>query len=455
MKLNIIQIVADDMGYGDFGMFSEGRTRTPAIDRLAAEGVCLTQHYSASTVCAPARAGLLTGRYPHRTGAFELRELRGLCNLALGETTIADVLGGAGYATGLVGKWHNGSLGARFHPNARGFAEFAGFRSGWQDYYDWVLNRNGLHERSDGRYLTDVFTEEAIGFVRRHANEPFFLHLAYNAPHSPMQAPDEEVRPFLEAGFERTTAVCYAMIRVMDRGIERLLDELERLGLAENTLVMFTSDNGPAFERFNCGFSGMKGNVYEGGIRVPMILRWPGGLESGVHCHAVSHFCDWFPTLITAADARVPAELDLDGANILPLLRGESCDVPEVRFWQWNRYQPEVTSDAAVREGDWKLVRPVIPITMWTDPSEQEMDSALRDEPWRHFEPVRGPFPPRELPPPPEPQLFNIAEDPGEHNDLATEHPDRAGRMLGALESWFEQVEAERASIEIWPSEID
>jgi len=456
---NILFILVDDMGYGDFSIFNDGRSSTPTLDAMMGESVCLTQHYSASPICAPARAALLTGRYPHRTGAIETRELRGLCTMALRETTLADVLKRAGYATGLVGKWHNGGLGRRYHPNARGFDEFAGFRSGWQDYYDWVLDRNGSFEQSDGRYLTDVFTEEAVGFVERHRGEPFFLHLCYNAPHTPLQAPEEEIRPFAETErFNRGVSVIYGMIRRMDRGVARILETLREYGLEENTIVLFTSDNGPQFggegenctTRFNCNLNGSKSFVYEGGIRVPMILRWPDGLECRREFHDMVHFCDWFPTLLAAVGLEAPPGLAIDGEDVLPLLRCQKGGVPTKRFWQWNRYMPIVTSNAAMRDGDWKLVRPALRETFWTDPKEQELDSALRNEPWKDFEPITGRFPPREVSAPPPLELYNIAADPLERNDLAAEEPERVRRMLRELETWFEAVEADRAEITIW-----
>ncbi|MDQ1373292.1 MAG: arylsulfatase, partial [Actinomycetota bacterium] len=188
---NLLVILADDMGYGDFSCFNHGASSTPVLDQLVGDGTCLTQHYSASPVCAPARASLLTGRYPHRTGAIDTLEGRGLDRIKLSERTLADLLAAAGYATGLVGKWHNGALDDRYHPNRRGFAEFAGFRGGWSDYWHWYMDRNGSVQQGDGRYLTDVLTEEAVAFVRRHRTEPFFLHLAYSAPHFPLQAPDD------------------------------------------------------------------------------------------------------------------------------------------------------------------------------------------------------------------------------------------------------------------------
>ena len=454
---NLVFILVDDMGYGDFSAFNDsGLCITPRLDALMNEGVCLTQHYSASPVCAPARAALLTGRYPHRTGATGLHELRGMCNLALRETTLADVLQAAGYATGLVGKWHNGSMGTGYSPNARGFDEFAGFRSGWQDYYDWILDRNGSYERADGRYLTDVFTDEAQQFIRRHRAHPFFLHLSYNAPHFPLQSPEQEVQPFADSGkFNKAVSTLYGMLRRMDRGVERVLDTLHDCGLAENTVVFFTSDNGPDIHgqgedckmRFNCGFNGAKGNVLEGGIRLPMLVRWPAGLEQNRQIHEMVHFCDWFPTMLAMAGLDVPDELRLDGYDVLPLLRGESADVPAKRFWQWNRYQPVGYGNAAMRDGAWKLVRPLIPETINADSAEVDFDHAHRREPWKHFDPITGPCPPRDVPQPPDPELYNIAGDPGELEDLAGQFPNRVDIMLRELETWFDDVEAERATI--------
>ena len=244
---NVLLIVADDMGYGDFGAFNDGHVRTPHLDRLIGEGLCLTQHYAGSPVCSPSRAALLTGRYPHRTGAITPQEVRGLDRFSSREVTLGDAFKHGGYATGLIGKWHNGALDPRYHPNARGFDEFVGFRGGWADYYRWRLEANGTFRSSDGRYLTDVLTDEALGFIGRHAAEPFLLTLMYNAPHSPLQAPEPEVARYEAMGLARGVALTYAMIEVMDRGIGRILDELDRRRLVENTIVLFTSDNGPAF----------------------------------------------------------------------------------------------------------------------------------------------------------------------------------------------------------------
>ncbi|HXW83174.1 MAG TPA: sulfatase-like hydrolase/transferase [Candidatus Binataceae bacterium] len=458
---NIVFILADDLGYGDFGCFNYGISRTPAIDQLVREGVCLTQHYSASPVCAPARASLLTGRYPHRTGAIDTFHMRGLDRIALRETTLGDLLKARGYVTGLVGKWHNGAIDPRYHPNRRGFDEFAGFRAGGQDYWNWRMDRNGSFSKADGRYLTDVFTAEALEFLRRHRAEPFFLWLCYNAPHYPFEAPEEVLKPYLETGaFTRNVAAIYAMVEVMDRGIALVLEEVDRLGLRDNTLVMFSSDNGPQMlgrgaestVRFNCGFNGAKGLVWEGGIRLPMILRWPAGLDGGGRAiHDLVHFTDWLPTLLTIAGGEPPRDLRLDGESVLPLLRGERGKTPTTRFWQWNRYRPDGECNAAMRDGRWKLVRPWIRERMHMDPLDLQMDDDQRDHPENYSDIRRDPWPEQKRGDAPRAQLFDIVNDPYERDDLAAQQPERVSRMSAELARWFEEVQQERATIDdVW-----
>ena len=448
-KPNIILIIADDMGYGDFGIFNDQISCTPHLDALVAEGITLTQHYSASPVCTPARAALMTGRYPHRTGSIDTLEARGLDRLRLDETTMADVLGGAGYTTGLIGKWHNGALDPRYHPTARGYQEFVGFQGGWNPYYRYRLDRNGRIEYGDrNQYLTDVFTEEALAFIDRHQSENFFLQLAYNAPHFPLEAPDAIAQKYCDMGFSLGVSLIYAMIEVMDRGVGRIVEALEKRGIADNTILIFTSDNGPTFgtwngfsqARFNYGFNGSKGNTYEGGIRVPLIIRWSGGLDSGIRSHAMAHFTDWFPTLLNLAGLDVPADLALDGTDITPVLRAEAVGIYPQRCWQWNRYTPTGTCNAAIRDGDWKLLRPTIKEAMEVSPVDTALDHAIKYYP-EHFDDIYDePYPARTVPDPPPPLLFNIADDPFEQNDLAAQQPQKVASMEAALERWFVDV---------------
>ncbi|HEX5480122.1 MAG TPA: sulfatase-like hydrolase/transferase [Dehalococcoidia bacterium] len=453
---NIVLIVADDMGYGDLGCFNYGASDTPALDQLVREGLSLTQHYSASPVCAPARASLLTGRYPHRTGAIDTLEMRGLDRLALSEITLADCLRNAGYATGLIGKWHNGALDRRYHPNARGFDEFAGFCGGWSPYVDYHLDVNGAVRKSDGTYITDVFTKEAVAFIRRHAREPFLLMLTYSAPHFPFESPEDDLAVFRDRGaFTTVVSQIYGMIRCMDRGVGRVLDQLDRDHIAENTIVLFTSDNGPQFSgagdmsshRYNCGFAGAKLSVYEGGIRVPAVVRWPARLAGGRQVHEMVHFADWLPTLLSAAGVAPPEGVALDGIDVLPALAGEPAVAPPERFWQWNRYTPVGKSNAAMHDGDWKLVRPQIDEVMRVSNEDLVIDIDAKYHPERYSDIVREAEPPRDVPAAHPPRLFNLRSDPLEQHDLAAEQPERVARMEAALTRWFEEVEGERRRI--------
>jgi arylsulfatase A len=399
-------------------------------------------------MCAPARAALLTGRYNHRTGALDVPSNRGLDRIALRERTVADAFKAAGYATGMVGKWHNGAFDMRHHPNARGFEEFVGFLNGGMGYWKWVLDVNGQPRRGDGTYLTDVFTDEAVGFIERHRAEPFFLYVAYNAPHQPLEAPEEDVRPFREMEkFSKTVCTLYGMLRRMDAGVGRILDALEQHGLREDTIVLFTSDNGPwlrgSFQRYNGPFRGMKGQVLEGGIRVPAIVRWPAGLPANQECGAMVHFCDWLPTLMAAARIEREGDLPLDGANVLPALRGESGETPTTRCWQWNRYQPVRHCNAAMRDGHWKLVWPAIPEALRKLQVDNRWYRRMYSEP--HFETeIQPPTIERTLSKPRPPKLFNLKADPHEDRNLAKAEPERLAKMIRAYDQWFESVERDR-----------
>jgi arylsulfatase A len=454
---NVVFILVDDMGYGDFSAFNGGLSQTPALDALMTESVVFTQHYTGSPVCNPSRACLLTGRYPHRTGSIDTLEWRGLERLALRETTLADLLQASGYATGLVGKWHLGAFDPRYHPCRRGFDEAVCFRGGMHDYYDWRLEYGTDRvRRGDGTYLTDVWTQEAVSFIERHQDEPFFLHVTFNAPHTPLQVPEEDRAPFADLDVTPAVKTLYGMIRRLDRGVEQILAALDRCGLHDNTIVCFASDNGPQFggegenclNRFNCHYNGAKGHVYEGGIRVPLILRWPEKLPGGQQVDEMVHFADWLPTLLAMTGTPLPPDhLPLDGVNVWPVISGEGGEVCTRRCWQWNRYTPLVECNAAIREGDWKLVRPAIREAMAV-PDIQWLHTCMYEhEQMIAHGVIRDPEPPREVPPPPPPELYNLATDPLEQQDLAAAEPQRAGRLLGELESWFAEVEADRRSI--------
>ncbi|NND97830.1 MAG: arylsulfatase [Pirellulaceae bacterium] len=415
---NVILILADDLALGDFASNNGGMSHTPNLDRLAQQSVRFRQAYSASCVCAPARAALLTGRYPHRTGVVTLNMNRypHLTRIRLDETTIADVMKAAEYTTALIGKWHCG-IGEAYHPNQRGFDEFEGF-SGSQElsYFRYQLDINGKPEQVVDDYLTDDLSRRAIAMVRRHRDRPFFLHLAHYAPHRPLEAPRQLIDSYIEKGVDESTATIYAMIEVMDRGIGELLSELERLKIAENTIVIFASDNGPdplTGNRFNQDLRGMKYEVYEGGIRVPLLVRWPGVFEPGDRDQLV-HFVDLFPTILDLCDVQYDSKLPLDGSSLAGVLRDRWIEHDRTRFWQWNRGVPNYTHNAAMREGPWKLVRPYV--NRGANPKDSTQ----------------------------QPVLYHVADDPKEAVDRSDQERARYTTMLRKLDDWSESVERSR-----------
>lgn len=447
---NIIHILVDDLGYGDFSCFNNGLSQTPDLDQFIAESCCLSQHYTSSPVCNPSRASLLTGRYPQRTGSIDTLEWRGLERLDLKEVTIADILQREGYRTGLIGKWHLGAFDPRYKPERRGFDEAVCFRGGMHDYYNWRLESGDRVIRADGRYLTDYWTDEAVDFLKRSPKDPFYLHLTYNAPHTPLQAPAEDMAIFREReDLSEAVKTLYAMIRCLDRNIGRLLENVDHLGLRENTLIIFSSDNGPQFggngedclDRFNCQLHGSKGSTYEGGIRVPAILRWPAGIDPSVSNEsAFFHMTDWLPTLLSLVGIDTPKELKLDGIDQSQILRGERSPHNPQRCWQWNRYTPRIEYNAAIRDGDWKLVRPFVP-EAFAVPDIQWLDVSMYEP--EHFIQngiITDPAPQVDLPKPPPLELYNLKDDPLELNNLAFDRPQRVQRMETDLHNWFEDV---------------
>ena len=414
---NVILILADDLAVGDLSEANE-RCRTPNLDRLASQSVCFDQAYSASCVCAPARAALLTGRYPHRTGVVTLNmnKYPKLTRLHPAEITIANLMKKAGYATGLIGKWHVGR-GKQFHPLARGFDEFEGF-DGSQvlSYFNYGLDVGGKIQEVEHKYLTDDLNGRAINFVRRHRSRPFFLHLAHYAPHRPLEAPVNVIDSYKRQGFGESTATIYAMIEVMDRGIGQLLDELDSLGLAEKTIVIFASDNGPdpiTGIRFNRDLRGTKYQVYEGGIRVPLFVRWTGSVDPGERGQPV-HFVDFLPTILELCQIEPHLPNAIDGKSFAGVLRNADAPFAPLRFWQWNRGEPNFTHNAAVREGDFKLVRPFITRGIRVEDSTAP------------------------------PMLFNLSADPTESRNIAHKHPNLVLRLNAQVSQWAMEVEQDR-----------
>ncbi len=455
---NVVFILADDLGWGDLRCYGNPVVDTPALDALAARGVRFTDHYSPSSLCAPARAAYLTGRYNHRTGAVDVPSNRGLDRIDLSEATFGDYFRHAGYATALIGKWHNG-LYCRDHlPHQRGFDLFFGFANGGHDYWQWRLQRNDVVETHDGRYMTDVFNDEAIAFIRRSQGRPFAIWLAHTAPYSPLQAPEPLVKKYRERlGPKGTEAVAltYAMIEAMDTGLARVFQALREEGLWEKTVVVFTSDNGPVLRRdpqlgsqrrFNGVFSGEKESILEGGLRVPGIVAWPGHFPGGRVDATPVHGCDWLPTLFALTGRAAPAGAKpFDGVDLMPLLRGETTPALAGRalYFQRNRYAPAARVNAAIRAGCWKLHWPGNEGALRKD-TGRDNPSYLRGVTHAHWEMPLD----RQLDAPPEgpqpaPRLYDLVADPAEQHDLASAHPELVRSLAEKHGLWFRQVRAE------------
>jgi arylsulfatase A-like enzyme len=422
-KPNIIILLADDLGYADLSLHGARDIRTPHIDSLAKNGVQCSNGYVSAPVCSPTRAGLLTGRYQQRFGhEFNPAQARSGGQgqgLPLSERTLADRLRTAGYATGLIGKWHLGEDEA-LHPLNRGFQEFVGFLAGAHSYLTADDKQYGplLRGRQpvalDG-YLTDVLAREAVGFIDRHKEQPFFLYMAFNAVHTPLQAPEAALRDFArETNPGRRTYL--AMLQQLDAAIGRILDRLRELDLEEDTLIFFLSDNGGPTTKFapngarNFPLRGSKGDTWEGGLRVPFVVQWKGQLPTGKTYPQPVIALDIAPTALAAA--RVASDDKLDGVDLLPFLRGKEEAPPHAAlYWRFGRQM-------AIRQGDWVLVRPS------TGTKEYE---AIAERPL----------------------LFNLARDIGQRDDLAAQQPERVREMQQAWERWNAGLAAPR-----WPATL-
>ena len=321
---NIILVMTDDQGYGDLGVHGNDVIETPNLDRFAGESLGMDRFY-VNPLCAPTRASLMTGRYYLRTGI--LHTSRGAAKMFGDEVTIAEILKGAGYRTGIFGKWHLGDN-YPMRPQDQGFEEVLVHRSGGigqtpdgdANYFEPVVWRNG--DRIDAKgYCTDLFFDATLDFVRKKDERPFFVYLATNVPHGPLEVSKDYSQPFEAGGTDPNVAKIYGMLKNLDENFGRLIAELDDLGLRENTVVVFMTDNGPTSGRYNAGMRGAKGSVYEGGIRVPFYVRWPGQFEAGKRIDRIAAHIDVLPTMAEIAEAELPKELLLDGKSLLPLWR--------------------------------------------------------------------------------------------------------------------------------------
>ncbi len=408
---NIIFIMADDLGYGGLSCYGNQVIKTPHLDALAASGVKCTDFHSNGAVCSPTRAALMTGRYQQRSGVEGVITAAGHreVGLALEEKTMAEAMKKLGYATALFGKWHLGYE-ARFGPVKQGFDEFQGFVSGNVDYhthidqegfFDWWQQDQKKDEKG---YLTDLITEDALDFIERKKDGPFFVVLHHGAPHYPLQ--DRETPGFRKVrnGEGRRApqpkvdreAVYVKMVEIMDEGVGRIVARLGELKLRENTLIVFCSDNGPAMTVSPSGLRGRKGQLFEGGHRVPGIFNWPGALPKGSVCRTPIMTMDLMPTFLAMAGGTTESEHPYDGRDVTAILKGE-VTAREPLFWRFN-------GEVAVRDGEWKLIRQA---------GKKEL-------------------------------LFDLSKDLGESTDRSEVEPGRVKRMTDLILAWEKEVGAEK-----------
>ena len=413
---NVVLIITDDVGYGDIGSYGAPDIKTPNIDSLAKNGTRLTDFYAAPS-CSPTRAALITGRYQQRVrietplGSARVAQEQGLRPTG---RSLPQLLKNNGYHTALIGKWHLGYT-REFSPLAHGFDSFFGFKSGLIDYYQHS-DSDGQHDLFENEepshamgYSTDLFTEHAVKIIEESAGKPFFLEVAYNAAHWPFQVPDHpSVAPnnarFVQPQDDPTsTRQDYvAIVERADRGVGQILAALDRKGLARDTLVIFTNDNGGEWLSRNAPLFHRKQTVWEGGIRVPAVFRWPGHVPAGKTSAQVGIVMDLTATILAVTNSPVPAEARLEGMNLLPLLETEQR-VERTLFF---RYTLATRRQRAVRQGDWKLM----------------LDGA-------------------------NPLLFNLANDIGERNDLANQRVDIVRRLYPLITRWEQDIDAEAKAV--------
>jgi arylsulfatase A-like enzyme len=409
---NILLIVTDDQGYGDLGCHGNPEVKTPNIDALA-KNAFQFESFHVSPVCSPTRSSLLTGRYNYRTGVVDT--FLGRSMMHADEITLAEMLAAAGYRTGIFGKWH---LGDNYPLRAQdqGFQETLTIRGGGigqpsdppggDHYTDATMYRNGKPVKTNG-YCTDVLANAAIEFIAANKNRPFFAYVPFNAPHTPLEVPESYLKPYKDAGMPDVTARVYAMVTNIDDNVGRLMKKLDDLQLADDTIVVFMSDNGPQQERYNAGLRGLKGTVFQGGLRVPFLFRWWGLRQPPRPVKEPAAHIDVFPSLLEACGVAPPKGVKIDGRSFLPLLKEPTAPWPERElFFQWHRGDvPEKGRSCAARDSRWKAV--------WTTAKAK-------------------------------PMLFDLGADPGEKNDVALEHGDVVDRLTRGYELWFEEMRKAR-----------
>ena len=418
---NIVLLVADDLGYGDLSSYGCPDIRTRNIDSIGRRGVRFTRCYANAPECTPTRTALLTGRYQQRVGGLEcaigvgnvgrydeaiwLRERDELGLPATGPT-LPRMLKDHGYDTACSGKWHLGYL-DKFSPNRHGFDEYFGVLGGNADYFAHreadgmpVLYHNAERIERKG-YLTELFTEHAVGWLRQRSGAPFFLYVPFTAPHTPVQGPGDADKKVDRTNWDKGDRATYArMVESMDDGVGKILAQLDAMGAADNTIVVFLSDNGGYRLSRNAPLRDGKGTLREGGVRVPCLMRWPGMLAAGTTTDQVSLTMDLLPTFLAAAGAKPPAGRTFDGVDLLPVLRGQREPFPRTVFWRYKRGERR---RKAVLDGDTKYI--------WNNGEEE---------------------------------LYNLAADEGEENKLLAQSPALVRELKDKLAAWETDVTAPR-----------
>ncbi|OGV63097.1 MAG: hypothetical protein A2283_14990 [Lentisphaerae bacterium RIFOXYA12_FULL_48_11] len=416
-KPNILLIVTDDQGYGDFSIHGNPHLQTPHTDKLAETGVRFDRFY-VNSFCAPTRAALLTGRWPLRTGCHGVTHNREAMRSS--EVTIAEALHGAGYRSACIGKWHNGEQ-YPFTPQGQGFDEFFGFNNGhWNNYFNAVLLRGAKHEATKG-YITDVLTDEAMKFISANKAASFFCYLAYNAPHSPYQVPNRYFDKFKVKGFDDVVAAFYGMCENLDDNVGRLLAHLDTEHLADNTIVLFLTDNGgtAGVKIYNAGMRGGKTSMHEGGMRVPLFMRWPAAKWTPHVVKSIVSHIDLYPTLLDLCGVKAPDGLEIDGVTLRPLLeKSDSRLWSERILFTHNPIDEANKYPGAVRTQKYRLVREIKGPSGGSSAKANDASATA----W---------------------QLYDMESDPGESTNIAKEYPDIVQRLSAQYDTWFADISRE------------
>ncbi|MGJ8738202.1 arylsulfatase [Zobellia laminariae] len=436
---NVLIMLTDDQGYGDLGSHGNPYLKTPNIEKIGKQGLEMT-HFFSYPNCSATRAAILTGRYPYRTGVTGVTQVDHFMNTS--EETLAEILSKNGYRTGIFGKWHLGDN-APMRPTDQGFQEALVHKGGGigqaagptgNTYFDPILEHNNEPKKYEG-YCDDIFTDAALDFMSEKSDKPFFTYLATNLPHFPLEVPDEKADPYRKIGLHEDNAKTYGMIDNIDANVGRVLKRLKQLGIEDNTIVIFLSDNGPRNRRTKndvypgrwvANLRGTKTSVYECGTRVPFFVRWPKHIEKAQQNSTMGAVIDVLPTILDVCKIEASEDIKLDGKSLLPLWKGEKPDFKDREFIVQMHYGPTVFKymHFAVRTQKYKLVSPHDdPHHILYQPKDEELKEVLANL-----------------------ELYDVENDPSERINLANNYPEIVEDLLARYENWFDEVTEERDS---------